>query len=86
MATKANAVAIVYGVTDLTAPHALLRMTSAFLCDSVVDRGTDLLDPHSREGRGDVEGGVYVVLELSKGIGSSETGQATIKSLLLHLK
>jgi len=85
MATEANAVAVVNGVACLTAPHALFGVMHMFLCDTVADRGADLLDPHCREGGGNVKGGVDVALKVSKGIGPSETGQAAVKSLSLDL-
>jgi len=85
VATKANAEAVVDGVTNLSTPHALLGMASVFFCDAIMDGGVDLLDPCSRERGGNVEGGVNVPLEASKGVGSSKASQAAVESLPLHL-
>jgi len=74
MATKANAETVINGVTDLTAPHTLLRVSSAFLSNMIANRGADLLDPHGREGGGDMEGRVDVTLKASKGISLGKTG------------
>jgi len=86
VAAQANAEAVVDGVAHLAAPHALLRVASAFFGDTAVDRGVDLLDPRSREGWGDVEGGVNVMLEVSKGVFLGETGRALVEGLTLHLQ
>ena len=85
MTAESNTVAVVNGVSDLTAPHTLLRMTGTFFANTIADGGADLLDPRSRERGGDVEGGVDVTLEASKGVGTSETGRAAIKSLSFYL-
>jgi len=49
MATKANAEAVVDGVAYFAAPHALLRVASALLGDSIADGSADLLDPRGGE-------------------------------------
>jgi len=74
VATQTNAIAVVNGVILLTTPHTLLGVTSAFFGNMVTDRGTDLLDPCSREGGGNVEGGVDVMLKASEGVSPSEVG------------
>ena len=85
VATKANAEAVINGVTDLAAPHALLRVASALLGDMVTNGGADLLDPRIREGRGDVEGGVDVTLQASESVGLGKAAQTPIEGLSLYL-
>jgi len=86
VAIQTNAETIVDGVARFAAPHALLGVACAFFCDSVTDRGTDLLDLHDRERRSDVKGGVDVALEASQGIGPGETGRAAIEGLSLYFE
>jgi len=83
--TEADAEAVVDGVAYFTAPHALFWVASALFRDLIADGGADLLDPHSGERRGDVEGGVDVTLKASKGVSTGESGRAAIESLSLHL-
>ena len=47
--TESNAITVVNGVSDLTAPHALLGVASALFSNTITERGTDLLDLRSRE-------------------------------------
>jgi len=65
MTTESNTVTVVNGVSDLTAPHALLGVASALFSNVITKGGADLLDPRSREGGGDVEGRVNVTLDAS---------------------
>jgi len=68
VATKADAVTGVDGVTHLTAPHTFLGVPSAFLGDSIAERGADLLDACHGEGGGYVKGGVNVTLKTPYGV------------------
>jgi len=86
VATKANAVAVVDGVSNLAAPHTLLWVASALLGNSIANRSTDLLDPRSGKGGRDVEGRVNVPLKASEGIGLGKSGRAPIKGLSLCLQ
>jgi len=86
VATESNTVTVVDGVSDLTAPHTLLGVTSALFSDAITERGADLLDPRSREGGGDVKGQVDVTLDASKGIGLGKAGRAPVKSLSLDFQ
>jgi len=72
MAAQTNAKAVVDGVAYLAAPHILLWVASMLFGDLIANRGADLLDPRSREGGGNMEGGVDVTLKASKGIGCSK--------------
>jgi len=86
VATKADAEAVVDGVTDLAAPHALFGMASAFFGNSVANRGADLLDPHGREREGDLNGRVDVTLEASKGVGLGKAGQTSVEGLPFYFQ
>jgi len=74
MAAEPYTVAVVNGVAYLATPHALFRVASTFLRDSIANGSADFLDPRGGERRGDVEGGIDVTLEASEGVGTGEAG------------
>jgi len=84
VATEANTETVVDGVAYLAAPHALLRVASALLSDPIADGSADLLDPHGRERRGNVEGRINMMLKASQCVSSGEAGRTPIEHLSLN--